>query len=425
MIATALALVVAAATALVAFAAAGPAAPTIAASPSVSPTSSTTESFSFSAAGAASYQCALDSGSFAACTSPKSYSALAQGSHTFQVRGVDSKGKTGDTATYKWVVDSVAPVLVGITRASSSPTTAASLSWVATFSEPVTGVSAARFGLTSSGLGGSPAITSVTGSGFNYTVTAGTGTGSGSLRLDLTNGSSQIKDAAGNSLSGSLPMTGETYVVDRTPPPAPTLTSTPSDPQSAAESSSTFSFSDAESGVSFRCSMDGGSESACTSPKTYGINQLGQGHHVFTVVALDALGNRSGATTYGWDIVHPIKDFFVSGNAMSSLSPGRAVPINVTVKNPNSYSVTLTSVDLTVTSVTAPRATPSRPCTMADFATQSFNGSLVVPAGTSTLQDNGLPQSQWPTVMLRDTAANQDGCKGASLSLDFQGIAIK
>lgn len=420
-----LALLVAAATAFVALAAGGLAAPAITASPSVSPTPSQTQSFSFSTPGGSSYQCALDNGAFTACASAKTYSGLAQGSHTFQVRALDNKGKTGDTATYRWVVDSVAPVLVGITRAAASPTLASSVSWTATFSEPVTGVAAPRFGLNASGLGGTPAISAVTGTGFNYTVTATTGTGSGSLRLGLTNGASQIKDLAGNALGTSLPADGEIYMIDRTAPPAPAFTAKPTDPQSAADSSSSFTFTDSESGVAFRCVLDGGTESACTSPKSYDTSKLGQGHHVFTVVALDALGNRSVASTYGWDVIHPIKDFQVTGTASRALVPGRPVALNLTIKNPNNYTVTLTSVDPHVVTVTAPRATVSRPCTVADFTTGSFNGSLVVPPGTSTLQGNGLPQSQWPTVMLRDTASNQDGCKGASLTLDYQAIAIK
>ena len=55
-----------------------------------SPTHSTGASFSFSGSdggsGVASFQCRLDAGAFAACTSPKQYSGLADGSHNFEVR---------------------------------------------------------------------------------------------------------------------------------------------------------------------------------------------------------------------------------------------------------------------------------------------------------------------------------------------------
>lgn len=417
LIAALLALVAVGVAAFVALAAPTMPAPTVSASVTSSPTSSRTQTFTFSAAGAASYQCALDTTTFSACTSPKSYSGLADGQHTFQVRALDSKGKTGDTATYRWTVDATAPTLVGITRAAASPTNASSVSWTATFSESVTGVVAARFGLTPSGLGGSPAITGIGGSGTTYTVTASTGSGDGSLRLDLTNGAASIKDGAGNALSGTLPIAVQAYTLDRSAPPAPSITSKPSDPQSAADGQSTFVFGDTESGVAFRCSIDGTAEAGCTSPKSY---TLGQGHHTFAVVAVDAVGNRSEVAAYVWDIVQPVKNFTVTGDAPTALYPGNTVPLNLTLSNPNNYSLTVTSLKVTVATVNASGA-----CTTADFATAAFSGSLVIPSGTTTLQAAGLARSQWPTVTMNDTGLNQNGCQGAALTLQYEGIAVK
>ncbi|TMJ96235.1 MAG: hypothetical protein E6G67_05335, partial [Actinobacteria bacterium] len=58
-----------------------PSAPAITASPA-NPTTSTSASFSFTGEASATFQCQLDSGGYSACTSPKSYSGLADGSHT-------------------------------------------------------------------------------------------------------------------------------------------------------------------------------------------------------------------------------------------------------------------------------------------------------------------------------------------------------
>ena len=53
----------------------------------------------------ASFQCRLDSGSFETCTSPKTYSGLKKGSHTFEVRAVGPAGNVDPTpASRSWTV---------------------------------------------------------------------------------------------------------------------------------------------------------------------------------------------------------------------------------------------------------------------------------------------------------------------------------
>jgi hypothetical protein len=67
-----------------------------------------TATFSFGGTDAravASFECKLDSGGFEACTSPKAYSGLKKGSHTFSVRAVDAAGNVDPTpATRTWKV---------------------------------------------------------------------------------------------------------------------------------------------------------------------------------------------------------------------------------------------------------------------------------------------------------------------------------
>ncbi len=79
---------------------------TISASPS-DPTVSRDATFVFS--GAASFQCALDAAPFTTCTSPKSYTGLSDGEHTFQVRGVNG-ANTGAATRFTWTVNNAAPV---------------------------------------------------------------------------------------------------------------------------------------------------------------------------------------------------------------------------------------------------------------------------------------------------------------------------
>src|SRR5207248_3840897 len=66
----------------------------ITASPT-NPSNSSAPSFSFSSEAGATFQCALDGAAFASCSSPKSYTGVADGSHTFQVKATDTAGNTG------------------------------------------------------------------------------------------------------------------------------------------------------------------------------------------------------------------------------------------------------------------------------------------------------------------------------------------
>ena len=78
-------------------------------------------SFEFTSSEAGStFSCALDGSSFEACSSPRAYSRLAPGSHTFAVRATDAAGNTGAAATHTWSIAPPLPDLVVTSLGRSS-----------------------------------------------------------------------------------------------------------------------------------------------------------------------------------------------------------------------------------------------------------------------------------------------------------------
>jgi predicted NUDIX family NTP pyrophosphohydrolase len=75
------------------------------------PTNDATPTFTFSSNEATStFRCRVDSGAFAACSSPHTTATLSTGAHTFEVRATDDSGNTDLTAAARpFTVDTAAP----------------------------------------------------------------------------------------------------------------------------------------------------------------------------------------------------------------------------------------------------------------------------------------------------------------------------
>jgi streptogramin lyase len=113
-----------------------------------------------------------------------------------------------------------------------------------------------------------------------------------SLALTAHTFSVKAEDALGNLSSAT------TYNWSATAPPPPSIDAAPANPTLATTAS--FNFSDTQSPVTFQCSLDSASFTACTSGISY--SSLATGPHVFAVQAKNGLGNLSTAASYSWTI---------------------------------------------------------------------------------------------------------------------------
>ncbi len=82
--------------------------------PSIAPsvpdaTSSSSQAIQFTGEGGGSYECRLNNGAWAACTSPFATGALPDGRQTFEIRQTDDAGNVGAARVAEWVIDTTVP----------------------------------------------------------------------------------------------------------------------------------------------------------------------------------------------------------------------------------------------------------------------------------------------------------------------------
>lgn len=151
----------------------------------------------------------------------------------------------------------------------------------------------------------------------------------------------------------------------------------------------------------------------------------------FTLNLVSSGQNPSGTTQYAYASVGLVlnttgKPFTISGNLSGALAPGLSRSLDLTLVNPNKKPISITNLTATVQTVTrtAYAIAHNQPCTAADYAVTQYSGSypLTVPGSSSTsLSSLGVSTSAQPKVSMLNTAVNQDGCKGATLTLAYSG----
>jgi len=233
---------------------------------------SSSAEFTYEAPTATSYECRLDAAVFSACPlgGPVEYAALAEGSHTFQVRGVNASGPDPTPASYTWVVDTTPPVAV-IDTHPLDPSPGATVQF--TYHAPSESGSSFECSLD-----GAPA-SSCPASGITY---HGLADGSHSFTVKAT-------DPAGNPqvTPAEFSWTVDNSLADTTPPETKLL-SKPSDPSTSTTAS--FTYEANEPGSSFECALDGAAFASCPSAGV-SYSGLAGGPHSFQVRAIDPSEN--------------------------------------------------------------------------------------------------------------------------------------
>jgi hypothetical protein len=252
---------------------------TITSSPA-NPTTATSATFTFvSSVTGATFQCKLDAGSFASCTSPVTYTSLSAASHTFSVESIVSGGNTELTPpTYTWNVE-VAPVV------TITPGTGAS-----TFSNSTS----ATFALTAT----KPISTwycSLDGAAFTTCTSSPTFTGlSNATHTLLVNAT----DTTG--LSNVTPASYSWTV--NTVAPTATISTGPASLTNATTAS--FTFTSNANPASYVCKLSPASTfTSSTSCTNATFSGLSAGSYTLQIEAKDEYGNTSAASnTWSWTV---------------------------------------------------------------------------------------------------------------------------
>jgi hypothetical protein len=304
-----------------------PPSPTITGPPN--PSNSGSATFSFADADpAVSFHCNLDAHGFPACSNPRTFTGLADGTHTLNAVAVDAAGNESSASSYTWTIDTKPPPQPTIVSGPHNSSGANDAQFA--FSDPDAGVGYRC---------------QLDGGGFlpcsNPQTYLGLADGSHTVLVEAV-------DAAGNVSDPTPPYS---WLID-TVRPVVALTDKPSPVTN--RTSATFSFTSNKAGSTFACALDGSGYSACTSPVLF--TDLVDGSHTFSVRA-SQLGNTGPATSYRWTV-----DTVAPDTSIVSGPPAEATSA--------SASFTFTSSETGSTFVCSLDAAGFAPCT----SPKSYNG---------------------------------------------------
>lgn len=249
------------------------------------------------------FQCQIDNGSYTTCTSPKSYSGLADGNHTFSVKVTDQADNNDPTPdTYTWTIDTLPPSIS--INPVDSPTNSINQTITGTVEE-----GAKVYVVTDTTASDGPA--NAIGTTWSYNITG--------LVEGVNNITVTATDLAGN------PETAKSSITLDTIAPNTYITNQP--PNLSNSNSATFEFTSTEDNSTFQCEIDDSGYTTCSNSKSY--SGLTDGSHTFDVTVTDQAGNADPTpASYTWTV--------------DTSAPTGSITINNGTPYTNSTSVNLT-----------------------------------------------------------------------------------
>lgn len=306
----------------------------------------------------ARFECSIDGGAFAACSSPYTSAALNDGRHEFSVRGYDAANNVSQPAMASWVVDTQGPI-ARIISGPANPTKETMGTLIFDASDVGSGIQELQC--------------QINGSGFQACV-------SPRQYMNLVEGNYTFQVRAIDRAGNTGAAVSHVWRVDLTPPTV-TITSGPLAQTRDINAVLQFVATDGAMGQVARieCRLDNAVDwETCTSPKNYvGLNQ---GAHSFQVRAIDTVGLISEVKVHNWmiDSMGPAINYVQQPKSV--VYPGEAAIVQYAVTDAGSGVA---------------------------FVTCGLNNQLVDCAATLTRDHNNLPAGNYTfTVTATDNLGN-------------------
>jgi len=226
---------------------------------------------------------------------------------------------------------------------------------------------------------------------------------------------------------------------------APVISTIGLPPHATRETAAAFMFTNART-VAFRCALDGRAATPCGTGvfgRAAYRGPLAAGPHTFHVVAVTAT-ETSEPASYSWTVlaspgggddsgggeggagagaeapVGPQRPFVIVGD-VDGLAPGVTKTIALSLRNPGSDPIYVTSVAVEISEESTPPGCPSGPnIALEQAAGITASDPVRIDAHASVLLTT-FPRA--PRIGFRNQPWNQDVCKGKSFALRYTGSA--